>query len=255
MALIEQSQKMLNAVHKRMHTAQAQEFQLLVRCFREHPDSFWQQPGKLAYKWDEKSFISALDDAELVPQADPNTSSSTQRLMKVVALKQLQAQNPSLYDPIAVDRAALTALGWDNPDQFMAPPESVGRPPPEVQKGMAEIKIKQQDADTKAFDAQTRREVAITKLRQEAGKGQAIDPNKLMDIEAKMKDNELKTMELEVAHNDVMTDAQNRALDRESREKLAYTNLIKDLISNPETRGMVMEMMPPELLRDLIGEG
>ena len=41
LALIEQATKVLNSVHKRMHTSQAKEFQLLVQCFRENPESFW----------------------------------------------------------------------------------------------------------------------------------------------------------------------------------------------------------------------
>ncbi|CAB4180900.1 hypothetical protein UFOVP1072_1, partial [uncultured Caudovirales phage] len=118
LAMIEQAQKVMNAVHKRMHAAQAREFQLLVRTFREHPESFWERCDKPSAAWDEQTFIQALDNCDLVPQADPNTASHTQRLMKIMALKQLQAASPALYDPIAIDMAALKAIGWSNPEQF-----------------------------------------------------------------------------------------------------------------------------------------
>ena len=95
LALIDQATKILNAVHKRMHVSQAQEFELLVRCFREHPESFWNRNKRPHRVWDEATFLSAIDNSDLVPQADPNTSSQTQRLMKITALKQLQATNPS----------------------------------------------------------------------------------------------------------------------------------------------------------------
>ena len=36
-ALIDQATKVLNSVHKRMHAAQAEEFALLVKCFKENP--------------------------------------------------------------------------------------------------------------------------------------------------------------------------------------------------------------------------
>ena len=111
-ALIDQATKVLNSVHKRMHSAQADEFQLLVKCFQENPESFWQKNRRPARQWDEETFLRALDQVDLVPQADPNTASQTQRLMKVIALKQIQAQNPSMYDPIAIDTAALQAVGW-----------------------------------------------------------------------------------------------------------------------------------------------
>ena len=118
LAMIEQAQKVLNSVHKRMHQAQSQEFTLLVRCFQENPESFWQKNRRPAMPWDEQTFLQALNDIELTPQADPNTASQTQRLMKVAALKQLSAASPALYDPIAVDTAALQALGWTNPSQL-----------------------------------------------------------------------------------------------------------------------------------------
>ena len=75
LAMIEQATKILNAVHKRMHSAQAEEFQLLARCFRENPESFWQRKGKPSYPWSEQTFVQALNDCELIPQADPNTVS------------------------------------------------------------------------------------------------------------------------------------------------------------------------------------
>ena len=65
--MIDQATKVLNAVHKRMHAAQAQEFQLLTRCFQENPESFWQRNKKPAYPWDEATFLAALDDCQLVP--------------------------------------------------------------------------------------------------------------------------------------------------------------------------------------------
>ena len=48
LAMIEQAQKVLNNVHKRMHSAQSQEFRLLMRCFKENPKAFWQRNKKPA---------------------------------------------------------------------------------------------------------------------------------------------------------------------------------------------------------------
>ena len=154
LALIDQATKILNAVHKRMHTSQAQEFELLVRCFREHPESFWGKNRKPARQWDEATFIEALNNCDLVPQADPNTASQTQRLMKIMAMKQLQAANPGMYDAKAIDLAAMKAIGWSNPEQFMAKPEQQAQIPPEMQKVMAEVQILKQEADAKSMVAQ-----------------------------------------------------------------------------------------------------
>ena len=123
----------------RLHAAQAEEFQLLVELFREHPESFWQRNKRPAYSWDQQTFLNALDNCYLIPQADPNTASQTQRMMKIVGLKQLQQASPSMYDPVAIDTAALQAMGWNNPEQFMVPPSAMGKPPPELLRQQAEI--------------------------------------------------------------------------------------------------------------------
>jgi hypothetical protein len=162
LALIEQATIVLNSVHKRMHSAQAQELQLLAECFRENPKAFWQRKNKRGNAWDEATFLQALDDNDLVPQADPNTSSHIQRIMKITALKQLQAQNPTLYDPIAIDMAALQALGYNNPQQFMAPPSAQAAPPPELVKQQAETAAKTMSAQANMIKAQA-----------DAGKAQA----------------------------------------------------------------------------------
>ena len=183
LALIDQATKVLNSVHKRMHASQADEFQMLVKCFREHPESFWQQNKRPARKWDQETFLRGLDQVDLVPQADPNTASQTQRLMKIMALKQIQAQNPSLYDPIAVDKASLQAVGWSNPEQFMIPPQAQGAMPPEMQQKMAEMQIKKQDSDTKLMEVkgklgldQARIQLDMVKAQHEAQGGGVVGP-------------------------------------------------------------------------------
>jgi hypothetical protein len=163
LALIEQATKVLNAVHKRMHAAQAQEFRLLVRCFRENPTAFWQNNKKPATAWDEQTFRAALDNNELTPQADPNTASYAQRIMKIMALKQLQQQSPGLYDPIAIDTAAVQALGFSNPQQFMAPPQAQAAPPPELLKQQAETQAKMTTANAQMLKAQADAKVADAK--------------------------------------------------------------------------------------------
>ena len=71
-----------------------------------------------------------------------------------LVLKQLQAAQPALYNAIAIDKAALQALGWSNPEQFMAPPEAQSVPSPEMQQAIATLQIKKQEADAKTMVAQ-----------------------------------------------------------------------------------------------------
>lgn len=256
LALIEQATKILNSVHKRMHTAQSEEFELLAREFREHPESFWQRNRRPSYPWDEQQFLAALNDCDLVPQADPNTASQTQRLMKVAALKQLSATNPSLYDPVAVDSAALQALGWSNPQQFMVPASAQAKPPPELIQAEAKMKNEEIEAAARMLDAQTRAKetdanimLDQAKLAMESGQmapGQGGDPQKMMDMQ-------LRAAEIQQKGDDAVLDAVNRKRDRESRERLAAMKMAEEMAKNPQGLGVVMQLIDPAMLQRLEG--
>ena len=268
-ALIDQATKVLNSVHKRMHSAQAEEFQLLVQCFRENPESFWQKNRKPARKWDQETFIRALDQVDLVPQADPNTASQTQRLMKVMALKQIQAQNPSMYDPIAIDTAALQAVGWTNPEQFMIPASAQGTPPPEMQQKITEMQIKKQEADTKSQLAQgklqldqARVQLDMAKLKMELqGKAQGglVAPPEKSDHEknvdgidliikekladAKMMETKIKAAELaQKAQNDKITAALKQE-DMLAKERIQMIDLAQNIAVHPESDAEVRDLL------------
>jgi hypothetical protein len=251
LAMIEQAQKVLNSVHKRLHAAQAEEFELLVECFKENPDSFWIKQRRAAFPWDEKTFLDALESYYFVPVADPNTSSQTQRLMKVLALKQLQGANPSLYDPIAVEVAALQSLGWSNPQQFMVPPSALSeKPPPDVQYAQAMVGIKQQEADARMLDAQTRAAESQAKTGFEAARlqneigGGAIDQEKMASLQ-------VQQMEIEQRHQDTMLDAINRKRDRESRERLSAIKLAEEAMRNPQGLGIAQQFLDPNMIQRL----
>lgn len=230
LAMIEQATKILNAVHKRMHSAQAEEFSLLVQCFREHPESFWERNRKPTIVWNEELFLQALTDVELVPQADPNTSSHSQRLMKVMALKQLQSASPDMYDALAIDKAALRAIGWSNPEQFLKPEDQRNQPTPDLLKGMEDLKIEHQRADADTMRAQAamikaQQPAAPTGLAGPMGK----DPQELQ-IKMMTEQNRAKQMELS-AQRDMAND-ENRDLDRENDIRLEQMKMDRDSMND-----------------------
>ena len=250
LAMIDQATKVLNAVHKRMHAAQAQEFQLLTRCFQENPESFWQRNKKPAYPWDEQTFLAALNDCQLVPQADPNTASHSQRMMKIMGLKQLQQGNPSLYDPIAIDTAALQAMGWSNPQQFMVPPSSLQqKPPPEVQYAQAMVQIKKQEADAKTAMVQVKQQEVAAKAQEGQGVQGAQGPT--VEDQLKMADLQVKKQELQDKQQDSMMDAINRKRDRESRERLAAVKLAETIATVPGADQTVQSLLDPGMIQRL----
>jgi len=236
LAMLEQAAKVLNAVHKRLHAAQSEEFQLLIRTFKEHPDSFWQGNKKRASEWDEKTFLTAIDNFDFVPHADPNTASQAQRLVKISALKQLQQSNPGLYDPIAVETAALQALGWNNPEQFFLPPDQRNKPTPEAQKAMADAQNDAKNSEARMLDAKTRAEDSATKRQLDMAKANLEQAKANADIQ-----NETNAV-------------QNARMKHLSDERIQLLDVAQDVLKNPEALAVAAPLIEPAL-QEIIGTG
>lgn len=252
MAMIDQAIKVMNAVHKRMHAAQAEEFQLLKQVFREHPESFCARKCKSKTPWDKARFLAALNNCDFVPQADPNTSSSGQRLMKVVALKQLQQASQNLYDPIKVDTAALAAIGWPNPEEFFVPPAARSQPPPQLVQAQAQMANEGKKADADMLEAQARAEEAKATTTDtqakvaglghyapktpEAAAPETQEPISPLDIataHAKLLDAKTRQQEVGLKLREADNENQNRDQDRVAKEREAAIALAGDVIKSP----------------------
>jgi hypothetical protein len=252
MALIDQAVKILNSVHKRLHASQAEEFQLVVEVFKEHPESFRQKNCRSKTIWDVAKFMQAANNCELVPQADPNTASMGQRVTKIMGLKQLQAASPNLYDPIAIDTAALQAMGWSNPEQFFVPPAARAAPPPQLQQLQAQMANEKAAADAKVQEAGARATEAQAKMADVKAKidtghyapkpeggvaGPAPEPpESQLDIataHAKVLDAQTRARDVAVKEREAANENQNRDQDREAKEKEAAIALAGDVIKRP----------------------
>lgn len=204
LAMIEQATKLISAVHKRLHQAQGQEFDMLKSMLMEDPQALWRHRKKKsevlkvlvheagldsidqALEEGEQRhiqlFLAALDCCELSPRADPNTSSQTERYLKVVAMRQMALTNPGM-DINEIDHYALSVMGIDDADRFFKPPAPAGAPPPDpkmisaqaqvttaqarvadshakVQKDQADIQIDQLDAQNKTREIDAREKIA-----------------------------------------------------------------------------------------------
>ena len=248
LAIIDQAVKVLNSVHKRMHAAQAEEFRLLTGIFSEHPESFWERNSKPTTQWDQETFLKALDDYDLTPQADPNTASHTQRVMKIMGLKQLQQGNPELYDPLAVDTAALQALGWSNPQQFFVPQNTQKPPPPEVMKDMAAAQTAGKKADADMIRAQAVQAETQAKIKDGFfSKGEGDKPDTVGEIQAHadLLDAETNRAKLGLETHQSHVEDANRDLDRQSEERKAAMEVIKEVIAHPEGLGVAGPIVGP----------
>lgn len=158
LAIIDQATKTLDAVHKRIHAAQAEEFRLLKERFLEDPEAFWRHNPDGATNWDKETFVQALGLVDLVPVSDPNTPTHTHRLMKAQALVQLAMSQPQMFNPRAVAEHTMRLLGFQNPSEFLADPNAAPPPNPQmmaVQLKQAELQQKtQNDAAQLQMDGQ-----------------------------------------------------------------------------------------------------
>lgn len=128
LALIEQSTKILSAVHKGLHQSQALEFQMLRELFLEDPESLVKHKSRQSAAWTTPEVMEALANTDLVPAADPNTPSHMHRVMKATGLIQLAQQMPQLFDvPETVNRA-LKMIGFDDVKALFA---KQAPPPPQ----------------------------------------------------------------------------------------------------------------------------
>lgn len=246
LALIDQAVKIMNSVHKRLHASQAEEFKLIIKVFKEHPESFWQKKCRSKTQWDVDKFFQAANNCELVPQADPNTASTGQRVMKIQGLKQLQQASPNLYDPIAIDTAALRAMGWGNPEQFFVPPAARAAPPPQLQQlqeQMANEKAaagaKVTEANARADEANAKKAEVQAKIEQGhfAPKSEGVAPapeaESTLDVataQAKILDAHTRAREVGIKAQEAATENQNRDLDRQAKQQETAVNLAKELI-------------------------
>ena len=252
MAMIDQAVKVMNAVHKRMHAAQAEEFQLLKDVVKDHPEEFLRCVASQS-KMDAVKLMTALNNCALVPQADPNTSSSGQRLMKIVALKQLQQASPNLYDPIKVDSAALNAIGWANPQEFFVPPAAQQAPPPQLIQAQTQMANETKTADAKTAEAQARvteaqardleakAKVAMGHFAPKGESAPAAGPegDTPVDIalaQAKILDSHTKAREVSVHEKEAEVENENRDKDREAKEVESAIGLAGNVIRAP-TKG------------------
>ncbi len=153
LAQIEQATKIMAAAHKGMHTAQSEEFELLIKLFRRNPEDFWIH-NKEAPKdyWNETKLVAALDQFQLVPVSDPNVPSHTHRVAIALGLVQLSGmpQFAQRLDPDEVLRRALAAMKVDPGGLVVQPGPQQGPPDLKGQAAMITAQTKVQDINLKA---------------------------------------------------------------------------------------------------------
>ena len=119
-ALLERGSRTMSAIHKRIYSALKQEFKLLARVFKlylppEYPYDV--VGGQRMIK--QADFDDRVD---ILPVADPNIFSQTQRISLAQTELQLAVANPQMHNMYQAYRSMYEALGVKDIDQLLIKP-------------------------------------------------------------------------------------------------------------------------------------
>ena len=120
-ALLERGSRVMSAIHKRLYASMKQEFKLLAKVFAlylppEYPyDVVGGQRTIKQTDFDEK--------VDIIPVADPNIFSQTQRISIAQTELQLAMSNPQIHNMYEIYRSMYEALGIKDIDKILLKPD------------------------------------------------------------------------------------------------------------------------------------
>jgi hypothetical protein len=120
-ALLERGSRVMSAIHKRIYASMKEEFKLLANVFKlylppEYPyDVVGGQRTIKQTDFDDK--------VDIIPVADPNIFSQTQRISIAQTELQLAMSNPGIHNMYEVYRTMYSALGIKDIDRILMKPD------------------------------------------------------------------------------------------------------------------------------------
>ena len=119
-ALLERGSRVMSAIHKRLYVGLKNEFKLLSEVFKTYlPAEYpYDVPGA------QKNIkVADFDDRiDVLPVADPNIFSQTQRISMAQSQLQLAQSNPQIHNLYQAYRSMYEALGVKNINNILPPP-------------------------------------------------------------------------------------------------------------------------------------
>jgi hypothetical protein len=120
-ALLERGSRTMSAIHKRIYAALKQEFKLLARVFKLYLPQEYPYDVVGAERVIKQSDFD--DRVDILPVADPNIFSQTQRISLAQTEMQLAASNPAIHNQYEVYRNMYEALGVKDIDKILIRPQ------------------------------------------------------------------------------------------------------------------------------------
>jgi len=120
MALLERGSKVMSAIHKRLYFSMKEEFKLLAKIIATYLPPHY--PYDVVGGARTIKQIDFDDRIDILPVADPNIFSMTQRITLAQTELQLAMSNPRMHNLYMSYRKMYEALGVKNIDQVLPPP-------------------------------------------------------------------------------------------------------------------------------------
>ena len=134
-ALLERGSKVMSAIHKRLYGSMRKEFKLLSALIATYlPPEYPYDVVGGARTIKQTDFDARVD---ILPVADPNIFSMSQRITLAQTQLQLATSNPQIHNLYSAYRNMYQAIGVKNIDQILPPPAPVQPSDPSMEHIMA----------------------------------------------------------------------------------------------------------------------
>jgi hypothetical protein len=120
-AMLERGSRVMSAIHKRMYASMKKEFTILARVFKLYLPPVY--PYDVIGGQNQIKQTDFDDRVDILPVADPNIFSQTQRISLAQTEMQLAASNPQIHNQYEVYRNMYEALGVKDIDLILKKPE------------------------------------------------------------------------------------------------------------------------------------
>jgi hypothetical protein len=120
-ALLERGSRTMSAIHKRIYSALKNEFRILARVFKLYLPQEYPYDVVGGQRMIKQTDFD--DRVDILPVADPNIFSQTQRISLAQSELQLAQSNPQMHNMYQAYRNMYEALGVKNIDQILVRPQ------------------------------------------------------------------------------------------------------------------------------------
>jgi len=130
-ALLERGSRVMSAIHKRLYTSMRSEFRLLAKIFKMYLPPVY--PFDVVGGSREVKQMDFDDRVDILPVADPNIFSMSQRITIAQTELQLATSNPKIHNLYNAYRKMYEALGIKDIDKILPPPAPIAPKDPALE--------------------------------------------------------------------------------------------------------------------------